>query len=114
MVCCSDIPAGALSAQISPSQTINPVCLLVVNLTAFPPQLNMKTQATVPYPGFRNFPDAQGYRPIVTPAQPVVTDLLCISNPHPRQILIIYGVYDGSFLMLKKMSSISMKDTFKT
>ncbi len=44
----------------------------MVNLPAFPPQLDMNTRATVPYPGFRYFPDTQGYRPIVTPALPVV------------------------------------------
>ena len=70
--CGTDMPAGALSAQIQAFQTINPVCFLVVNLPAFPPQLDMNTRATVPYPGFRYFPDTQGYRPIVTPALPVV------------------------------------------
>ena len=32
----------------------------------------MNTRATVAYPGFCYFPDTQGYRPIITPALPVV------------------------------------------
>ncbi|KFF62079.1 hypothetical protein IW00_19360 [Pectobacterium brasiliense] len=32
----------------------------------------MNAWTTVAYPGFCYLPDAQGYRPIVTPAQPVV------------------------------------------
>lgn len=64
--------AGALSAQIQPFQTINPVCFLVINPSAFPTQLDMNTRATVPYPGFRYFPYTQGFRPIVTPALPLV------------------------------------------
>lgn len=35
-VCCTDMPAGALSAQIQLFQAINPVRFLVVNLPAFP------------------------------------------------------------------------------
>ncbi len=71
-VCCTDMSAGALSAQIQPFQAINPVYFLVVNLPAFPSQLDMNARATIPYPGFRYFPDTQGYRPIVTPDLPVV------------------------------------------
>ena len=70
--CCTDMLAGALSAQIKPLQAINPMCFLVVNPLAFPPQLDMNTRATVSYPGFRYFPDMQGYRPIVTPTLAVV------------------------------------------
>lgn len=32
----------------------------------------MNTRATVADPGFRYFPDTQGYRPIIPPALPVV------------------------------------------
>jgi len=39
--------AGALFAQVEAFQTVNPVCFLVVNRPAFPPQLNMNTRATV-------------------------------------------------------------------
>ena len=71
-MCCTDMPAGALSAQVEAFQTVNPVCFLVVNRSAFPPQLNMNTRATLADPGFRYFPDTQGYRPIIPPALPVV------------------------------------------
>lgn len=70
--CCTDMSAGAFSAQVQALQTINPVGFLVVNRPSLPAQLNMNTRATVAYPGFRYFPDTQGYRPIVTPALPVV------------------------------------------
>lgn len=66
--CCTDMSAGAFSAQVQAFRTINPVGFLVVNRA----QLNMNKRATVAYPGFRYFPDTQGYRPIVTPALPVV------------------------------------------
>lgn len=46
-MCCTDMPAGALSAQVEAFQTVNPVCFLVVNRSAFPPQLNMNTRETV-------------------------------------------------------------------
>lgn len=65
---CTDMSAGALSTQVEAFQTVNPVCFLMVNKPAFPPQLDMNTRAPIPYPGFRVFPDTQGYRPIVTPA----------------------------------------------
>ena len=71
-ICCTDRPAGTLSAQVEAFKTVNPVCFLVVNRPAFPPQLNMNTRATVADPGFRYFPDTQGYRPIIPPALPVV------------------------------------------
>ncbi|CAM8176324.1 Cellulose synthase regulatory subunit [Klebsiella quasipneumoniae subsp. similipneumoniae] len=71
-MCCTDMPAGALSAQVEAFQTVNPVCFLVVNSPVFPPQLNMNMRATVAYPGFCYFPDTQGYRPIIPPALPVV------------------------------------------
>ena len=64
--------AGALFAQVEAFQTVNPVCFLVVNRPAFPPQLNMNTRATVADPSFRYLPDTQGYRPIIPPALPVV------------------------------------------
>ncbi len=70
--CCTDMSAGALSAQVQAFRTINPVGFLVVNRPSLPAQLNMNTRATVAYPGFRYFPDTQGYRPIVTPDLPVV------------------------------------------
>lgn len=70
--CCTDMSAGAFSAQVQAFQAINPVGFLVVNRPSLPAQLNMNTRATVAYPGFRYFPDTQGYRPIVTPALPVV------------------------------------------
>lgn len=70
--CCTDMSAGTFSAQVQAFRTINPVGFLVVNRPSLPPQLNMNTRATVAYPGFRYFPDTQGYRPIVTPALPVV------------------------------------------
>ncbi len=69
--CRTDMSAGAFSAQVQAFQAINPVGFLVVNRPALPAQLNMNTRATVAYPGFRYFPDTQGYRPIVTPALPV-------------------------------------------
>lgn len=56
-MCCTDMPAGALFAQVETFQTVNPVCFLVVNRPAFPPQLNMNTRATVADPGVRYFPD---------------------------------------------------------
>lgn len=59
-------------AQVEAFQTVNPVCFLVVNRPAFPPQLNMNTRATVADPSFRYLPDTQGYRPIIPPALPVV------------------------------------------
>ncbi len=71
-MCCTDMPTRALFAQAEAFQTIHPVCFLVVNRLAFPPQLNMNTRATVADPGFRYFPDTQGYRPIILPALPVV------------------------------------------
>ncbi|OIW85709.1 hypothetical protein APP83_08075, partial [Salmonella enterica subsp. enterica serovar Oranienburg] len=64
--CCTDMSAGAFSEQIQAFRTINPVGFLVVNRPSLPAQLNMNTRATVAYPGFRYFPDTQGYRPIVT------------------------------------------------
>lgn len=70
--CCTDMSAGAFSAQIQAFRTTNPVGFLVVNRPSLPAQQNMNTRATVAYPGFRYFPDTQGYRPIVTPALPVV------------------------------------------
>lgn len=70
--CCTDMPAGALSAQVEAFQTVNPVCFLMVNPPAFPPQLDMNTRTPIPYPGLCDLPDTQGYRPIVTPALPVV------------------------------------------
>lgn len=70
--CCTDMSAGTLSAQVQSFQATNPVGFLVVNKPTFPPQLNMNTRATIPYPVFRDFPDTQGYRPIIAPALPVV------------------------------------------
>ncbi|SSJ68684.1 Uncharacterised protein [Klebsiella pneumoniae] len=64
---CTDMPAGALFAQVEAFQTVNPVCFLVVNRLAFPPQLNVNTRATVADPGFHYFPDTQGYRPLIPP-----------------------------------------------
>lgn len=58
--------------RIQPFQAINPVCFLVINPPAFPPQLDMDTRATVAYSCFRDNPDAQGYRTIIMPALPVV------------------------------------------
>lgn len=55
--CCSDMSAGAFSAQVQAFRTINPVGFLVVNRPSLPAQLNMNTQ---------------GYLPIITPALPVV------------------------------------------
>ena len=46
-MCCTDMPAGALFAQVEAFQTVNPVCFPVVNRPAFPPQLNMNTRETV-------------------------------------------------------------------
>ncbi len=73
-MCCADMPVEDIFAQVEAFQTVNPVCFLVVNRPTFPPQLNMNTRATVAYPGFRYFPDTQGYRPIIPQALPVVND----------------------------------------
>lgn len=66
------MPAGAFSAQIDTFWAINSVGFIVVNKPALPPQLDMNARTTIPYLGFRDFPDTQGYRPTVTPALPVV------------------------------------------
>lgn len=52
-MCCTEMPAGALSAQIQPFHAINSVRFPVVNLSAFLLQLNINTRATEPYSGFR-------------------------------------------------------------
>ncbi|BAK10476.1 hypothetical protein PAJ_0396 [Pantoea ananatis AJ13355] len=70
-MCCTEMSAGALSAQVEAFQTVNPVCFLVVNKPAFPLQLDMNTRTPIPYPGFHDLQNTQGYRPIVTPALPV-------------------------------------------
>lgn len=70
--CCTDMSAGAFSAQVQAFRTINPVGFLVVNRPSLPVQLNMNTRAAVAYPGFRYFPDTQGYCPTITPTLPVV------------------------------------------
>lgn len=36
-MCCTDVSAGALSAQIETFQTVNPMCFLMVNQPAFSP-----------------------------------------------------------------------------
>lgn len=79
--CYTDMSAGAFSAQVQAFRTINPVGFLVVNRPSLPAQLNMDTRATVAYPGFRYFPDTQGYRPIVTLALPVVNDSALHQQP---------------------------------
>lgn len=52
-MCCTDMSAGALSAQVEAFQTVNPVCFLMINKPALPPQLNMNTRTPIPYPGSR-------------------------------------------------------------
>lgn len=71
-VCRTDMPAGTFPAQIQAFQTINPVCFLIVNYPAFPSQQDVNARTAVAYSCFRNFPDAQGYCPIITPTLPVV------------------------------------------
>ena len=71
-ICCTDRPAGTLSAQVEAFKTVNPVCFLMVKRPAFPPQLNTNTRTTVADRVFPYFPDTQDYRPIITPALPVV------------------------------------------
>ena len=61
------MPAGALFAQVEAFQTVNPVCFLVVNRPAFPPQLNMNTRATVADPGI----ESRGLAAILTAQMPV-------------------------------------------
>lgn len=56
--CCTDMPAGALPAQVKPFQAINPMCL-----PDFPPQLDMNTRATVSVSGFLLFPGYAGLLP---------------------------------------------------
>lgn len=70
-MCCTDMSAGVLSAQVEAFQIVNPVCFLMVNKPTHPPQLDMNTQTPIPYPGIRNLPDTQCYRPIVTPVLPL-------------------------------------------
>lgn len=69
---CTDMSAGALSAQVESFQTVNPVCFLMVNRPALPLQLDINTRTTIPYPG---------YRPIVTPALPVVDNSALHQQP---------------------------------
>jgi|SRR5471030_176443 len=100
--CCTDMPARAFSAQIETFQAINTVCFLVVNPPVLPPQLDMNTRTTIPYPGFRYLPDTQGNRPIVAPALPGVdssalhqqaaspadTDTICFQQEMHRLALL--------------------------
>ena len=71
-VCRTDMPAGTFPAQIQAFQTVNPLCFLIVNQPAFPSQQDMNARIAVAYSCFRNFPDAQGYCPIIAPTLPVV------------------------------------------
>lgn len=66
-VCRTDMSAGTFPVQIQAFQTVNSVCFLIVNQPAFSSQQDMNTRTAVAYSCFRNFPDAKGYCPNITP-----------------------------------------------
>ncbi|SPX51745.1 Uncharacterised protein [Klebsiella pneumoniae] len=85
-MCCTDMPAGALFAQVEAFQTVNPVCFLVVNRPVFPPQLNMNTRATVADPVLiRKLKQYSGNQKPVS----VSPELKALALKRPRPLLLL-------------------------
>ncbi len=68
----ADMPEWVYPEKMETFQAIDAVRFLVVNLPAFPSQLNMDAWAAITYQGFRNFQDKHCNRPIMTPTLKVV------------------------------------------